>query len=666
MTKYFFYLSCLILTLGSACVFEEFDEPPIRDLARLEGNINIAELKALHVLGTPGDPIPAGSILEAVVVANDEGGNIFKELYIQDETGGVLMRLDLVGLSGSFPVGTPVAVRLDGLFVTDFAGKYQLAANAEGDRVPEALVLSTVLVNAEPVEVTPTLLTIDQLNDETTFQRYISTLVEFEGLQFVASDAGVPYADVVNNLSLNRTLRDCFGNELVTRNSSFAEFAAELTPNGNGNLVGILSAFNDTRQVTIRLPRDLDFSGTRCGISVGGDLISIADVRSQFSGSTTTVSDNSKIRGVVISDRTTNNINSQNLFLQDGASGILVRFDDGHNFNLGEELEISVSNQELSEFNGLLQINNVPLDNAVSQGPGTLPDPLLVDIADINADPETYESTLIRIEGATLSGSGTLGGGLTVSDGNASIPMFTFNSATFANNPTPSGEIEMVAIVSDFNGVQLTIRSAGDLEGGTMGGDPEQIDIIELRNLFAGGATSVPSNRFIRGVVVSDTDNENTTGRNMVIQDASGGITVRFSDNHNFALNEDVRVDVGGMELSDFNGLEQVNNVPNANAASFGPVDPPTPRVATVQEILDNGEEWESTVVLIENVTVSGGSTWEGGLTITDATGSISTFTRSQATFAGTAIPGGTVNLTCVVSQFNDRQVFIRNTGDIN
>ena len=54
MTKYFFYLSCLILTLGSACVFEEFDEPPIRDLARLEGNINIAELKALHVLGTPG------------------------------------------------------------------------------------------------------------------------------------------------------------------------------------------------------------------------------------------------------------------------------------------------------------------------------------------------------------------------------------------------------------------------------------------------------------------------------------------------------------------------------------------------------------------------------------------------------------------------------------
>ncbi|MEL7375980.1 MAG: DUF5689 domain-containing protein, partial [Bacteroidota bacterium] len=277
MNKLFLLLGFFALFFGSACVFEDFDEPPIRVLPGLEGNITIQELKDLHVLGTGGDAIPAGSILVANVIANDEGGNIFKELFVEDETGGILLRLDLDGLSALYPVGTPVAIRLDELFVTDFAGKYQLAANADGERVPEGSVERTVLANAEPVELVPTVLTIEQLADEATFQRYISTLVQFDDIQFINSDAGVTYADVVNNESINRTLRDCFGNELVSRMSSFADFAGERTPEGNGSLVGVLSVFVDTRQITLRTPADFNFNNERCGISVGGDLISIRE-----------------------------------------------------------------------------------------------------------------------------------------------------------------------------------------------------------------------------------------------------------------------------------------------------------------------------------------------------------------------------------------------------
>ncbi|MEM8583079.1 MAG: DUF5689 domain-containing protein [Bacteroidota bacterium] len=670
MNKLFLLLGFFTIFFGSACVFEEFDEPPIRILPGLEGNITIQELKDLHILGTAGDAIPEGSILEAVVIANDEGGNIFKELFVEDETGGILLRLDLNGLSALYPVGTPVAILLDNLFVTDFAGKYQLAANADGERIPESDVTSTVKVNEDRIVPVPTLLTIEELANEETFQRYINTLVQFDDIQFINSDAGVTYADVENNLSINRTLRDCFGNELVSRMSSFADYAGELTPTGNGSMVGVLSVFNETRQITLRTPADFNFNNDRCGISVGGDLISISELRDQFSGATTSVSTNTKIRGVVISDRTTENINFQNIFLQDGDAGIVIRFTSGHDFDLGEEIEVVISDLELSEFRGLLQVNNVPVENAVSQGSGTLPEPRLVDLSDVTAAPNDYESTLIRVEGATLSGGATLGGNLDVSDGTATIPMFTFNSASFANNSTPSGEIDLVAIVSDFDGVQLTIRDATDLEGGSTGGDPEQISLTDVRALFSGSTTSVTSNRFIRGTVISDKDANNINFQNIVVQDDSGsGIVVRFTEGHNFALGEDVRIDVGGQELSEFRTVLQINNVPLSNAASFGPVTPPTPRVATVQEILNNGEAWESTLVQINMANIAGGSTFpEGGtLTVTDSgSGSLDMFTSSGATFTGAAVPSEAITLTGYINEFEGtRQVAMRNLDDL-
>ncbi|MEM6397119.1 MAG: DUF5689 domain-containing protein [Bacteroidota bacterium] len=678
MSKFFLFFGFTSLLLITSCVFEEFDEPPIRVLPGLEGNISIQELKDLHVIGTDGNAIPDGSVLEAVVIANDEGGNIFKELFVEDETGGILLRIDVAGLSALYPVGTPVAVRLDGLFVTSFAGKYQIASNADGERIPEGVTANTVLVNAERVDVTPTVLRIADLADEATFQRYISTLVQFDDIQFINSDAGVTYADVVNNESINRTLRDCFGNELVSRMSSFADFASQLTPTGNGSLVGVLSVFNDTRQITLRTPADFDFENERCGISVGGDLISISELRQQFSGTSTSVSPNTKIRGVVISDRTTNNINSQNLFLQDGNSGIAIRFDEEHEFDLGEELEISVGGAPLEEFRGLLQVGGfggVPIGNASSQGNGTLPQPRLVDLSDVAADPETYEGTLILVEGVTLSGGSTLGDqDIQANDGTATVELFTFSSATFGGTALPSGEIDLVAIVSEFDDLQLVIRCLGDLSGGEPCGGTgaeEQISLSDVRAQFSGTTTSVPANRFIRGIVISDKDAGNITTRNLIIQDDSGsGIVVRFTANHNFALGEDIRIDVGGQELSEFRTVLQINNVPNDNAASFGPVTLPSPRMATVQEILDNGETWESTLVQINMATISGGSTFpEGGtLMVTDSgSGSLDMFTSSFADFAGDSVPTGSVTLTGYVSEFEGaRQISMRSLSDIN
>mgnify|MGYP005991170907 CR=1 FL=1 len=647
-----------VLFTFNACVFEDFDEPPLDGLITLTGNTTVQELKDLHTLGSDPTAIPDGTVLEAVVVGNDISGNIFPELYVQDQPGGLVMRIDVVGLNALYPEGAPVALRLDDMYIGDFNGKYQLTIIG-GDRIPNGLLSEVVLYNGTPgttVELMPRLITIDELNDDETFARLQNTLVRIENLQFIDSDSGAPFADVPGEQDLNRTLRDCFGNDIVTRTSRFSDFAGSLTPTGNGDVIALVDAFGSTRQLKIRAVTDFSLDGERCGISVGGTLISIADLRDQFNGSTTNASTDTKIRGIVISDFTTSNINSQNLVLQDGNAGILIRFTSDHSFARGTDLEVTVSGLELSEFNGLLQVNNVPLGNAGDQGAGTEPTPREVTVATINASPNDYESTLVSVVDATISGAATLGNNLTVTDASGSIPMFNFNSATFGNVAVPADAVTVTAIVGDFNGVQLNLRDADDVGGGGGGGgggDPEAITAGELRDLFAGGAGFAPADRFIEGVVVTDVDNGNITGRNLAIQTGESGIIIRFTDNHTFPLNQSIKVDVSGLELSEFNGLLQVNNVPNANATDNGAGMAPEPREATIAEIVANAEAWESTVVVIEDATISGGSTYDGNLSVTDPSGLvISMFTRGAASFSEEAIPSGAVTLTAVVSQF--------------
>lgn len=661
----FLFVAFLGLTF-SACVDQEFDEPPGRELPALEANATIQQLKDLHTLGSDATAITEDWIIAATVVADDRSGNLYQQLVLEDATAGIIIRLGNTGLYTLYPVGTELFVKLKGLYVNDFNNLYQIAGDETGGLIAGPLIAEYV-VAGEIKEVTPTATSLEEvMSNQATFDDLLSRLVSMEGMQFAAVDLGDTYAVPGGGGGQNRTMEDCFGNSITVRNSDFADFAGEDIPEGNGAVTGVLSVFGTTIQLTLRNTDDVQFTGERCGVSTGGDLVSIADIRAAYYSGTTTGPDDSKIRGVVISDNANGNFNSQNIVIQDGTAGIVVRFSSDHNFALGEEVEITISGQELSDFNGLVQVANVPVGNAVSQGNGTLPTPREATVAELLANGEDWESTLVRINMATLNGGPTYGDGATVADGTGSLPIFTFFSASFSGTTIPADEGTLTAILSNFNGLQLNMRSIedADFEGGS-GGDPTVITAAELRAIFAGGGSAVPAAKILKGVVISDVDNGNLTGRNLVIQDESGGIVVRFNDNHSFALGEDLEINVSGQELSEFNGLLQVNNVPNANALSFGPGTLPTPRVATVDEVIENLEEWESTLVEIADVSFTEGGTYNGGKTLEDDTNTIEMFTRGDASFSSATVPAGQFTVVAIVSQFNAPQVVIRNLNDI-
>lgn len=78
----------------------------------------------------------------------------------------------------------------------------------------------------------------------------------------------------------------------------------------------------------------------------------------------------------------------------------------------------------------------------------------------------------------------------------------------------------------------------------------------------------------------------------------------------------------------------QVNNVPLANATKIG-TNTIIPVVKTIAEILNNFESLESTLVEVSDIAISkaSGTTYSGTCILSDGTGTMDLFTRSQASF---------------------------------
>ena len=456
----------------SSCVDQEFDAPPAGGSdPDLTANISIAELTAMH---TPDgfEEITEDLIIEAFVVSSDEAGNFFRQLIIQDETGGIELRIDATELHAIYPVGRKVFVKLKGLWLGDFNNLTQLGAAKvfvdgfdELARIPESLLDEIIFPGTFGNTITPTMKAIDELDASD-----ISTLIQLSGVQFLDVNTGSTYADGVNNISVNLEIENCDKDRIIIRTSGFSSFATSMVPGGKGTITGVLGIFGSDLQILMRDETDANMDGERCQLG-GGNVLDISSLRDAFNGGAGTADDGA-IEGVVISDRASGNHVGQNMFVQDATGGIVVRFTSTHSYNLGDKVQVDVTGQTLELFNGLLQVNNVDLGNSQRLGSEALPQPREASIADILANVDAWESTRVKISDAMLSGQSTFDGNVTVTDASGAMVMFTRSAANFSSSAIPTGPVDVVAILSEFNTPQLVINSADDAGGtGTGGGD---------------------------------------------------------------------------------------------------------------------------------------------------------------------------------------------------
>ena len=107
MTRIFKLTFAAIILMSSATMLnsckKDFDSPPGASDPNIVANTSIKALKALHTTNGSYTLINTDVIISGVVTANDKSGNFYKQLWIQDSTGGLQILLDAASLYGTCP-----------------------------------------------------------------------------------------------------------------------------------------------------------------------------------------------------------------------------------------------------------------------------------------------------------------------------------------------------------------------------------------------------------------------------------------------------------------------------------------------------------------------------------------------------------------------------------
>jgi hypothetical protein len=212
--------------------------------------------------------------IRGIVVGDDESGNIYKQLYLQDETGAILLTVNLTGLFATYRVGQEVIVELDNLCIGKYYGAYQIgcpillksvsssgATNYGMSRMTPYYFYNYVYANGEP-----------DINKANTLRKVLTaiptsaepirnTLVHFDNVTFVGLNGTKVFAPLGADGKPATSQRIVYlqvGSERIeVRTSGYSNFAGDTIPTGTCNVTAILGQYFETLQITLRTRKDI-------------------------------------------------------------------------------------------------------------------------------------------------------------------------------------------------------------------------------------------------------------------------------------------------------------------------------------------------------------------------------------------------------------------------
>lgn len=292
----------LVMGLGlTSCMDDDWkapsgDTPAYGNNTLQEKNvISIAKLKKDY--GITKDMIndtvriDDGIQIKGVVTGNDAEGNIYNEIALQDETGGILVCIAQGGLCGQMQVGQEVLIDLGGLYIGAYRSQPQIgvpytSTSASGakstypSRIARAEWQTRFKLIGKPDATKLVAKEFDYESlkgNETELYKYAGCLVKATGVGFAKADGKTTYAPKSEGASTGygvmrafknmTTGKDYTTNEFGVRTSCYSDFAAEKLPEGKLTVTGILTCYksqtryNATAQILMRQQSDVQQMG---------------------------------------------------------------------------------------------------------------------------------------------------------------------------------------------------------------------------------------------------------------------------------------------------------------------------------------------------------------------------------------------------------------------
>ena len=424
--------------------------------------------------------------------------------------------------------------------------------------------------------------------------------------------------------------------------------------------------------------------------------LTIAQLKAMHvSGSTETITTDDIIEGVVIANDSSGNFYKQ-IIIEDSTAGIAINIDDYNlytSYPVGRIVYIKLNGLILYDDNKLIEVgaskdanNNInpiasPIkDNYIIKGStNNYIEPKVLDVSDLN---DAYQNMLIQLTNmefseadtaktyADTSSSKNAVSFLLKNCSNKSITLRNSGFASFAGINVPNGNGYINCIYSVYNtSKQILIRDTSDVQFTNTrcnGGPAVQTSIANIRSMYTSHDIKLAPYK-IGGVVISDAANKNIAGGSVVLQDGNAGISVYFGGTITYNPGDSIVLDVTGDSLQNYNGsleIKTANGTIKPTPVATGRT--VIPQQLSISQLNDNLSKIEFTLVKITNATVAGGGVYLGNKTLTDASGSITLFTSSSATFANDNVPTDASDWIGFAKFFGSTKEFtIRNTSDV-
>ena len=273
-----FALAC---TLFSSCMNGDWDEPDFNGAAPYGNNslteqnvIPIADLiKKYHNLlfestTDQNKQIDEDIMIKGRITGNDVGGNIYKQVTLQDTTAAIIIAINEGGLNGYLAEGSEILVDLKGLYIGGYRKQPEIGAPYNGSSIgrmqkdiwakhfkilgsPDASLI-------QPVDFFSTI-----KNDE-KMEATCAKLVTLKDVTFKEADGKSTFSTGTSiGNAVNQEL-DGYGSKVVIRTSTYADFAAITLPYDNVakkklkcDITGIATRYNSTWQILIRKTSDI-------------------------------------------------------------------------------------------------------------------------------------------------------------------------------------------------------------------------------------------------------------------------------------------------------------------------------------------------------------------------------------------------------------------------
>lgn len=272
-----FALAC---TLFSSCMNGDWDEPDFNGAAPYGNNslteqnvIPIADLiKKYHNLlfestTDQNKQIDEDIMIKGRITGNDVGGNIYKQVTLQDNTAAIIIAINEGGLNGYLAEGSEILVDLKGLYIGGYRKQPEIGAPYNGTsigRMQKDIWAKHFKIVGSPDASVIQPIDFNTIKDTKLMDANCGKLVTLKDVTFKEADGKATFTTgTAQGNAVNQEL-DGYGSKVVVRTSTYADFAAMTLPYDSEakkklkcDITGIATRYNSTWQILIRKTSDI-------------------------------------------------------------------------------------------------------------------------------------------------------------------------------------------------------------------------------------------------------------------------------------------------------------------------------------------------------------------------------------------------------------------------